>query len=99
MSASPVSLKGHHHTCPMVEPGPKPHVGGPVSDPGQDFVTVDGIPVAVVGGTCICQAGPPDPIAGGSSMLSVDGKPVARVGDPTGHGGRIVEGVNWFTAD
>lgn len=94
-----VSLKGHNHVCPMVEPGPKPHVGGPVEDAGQDFVTVGGIPVAIVGGTCICQAGGPDPIAGGSSVLFIEGKAVARIGDPTGHGGRVVEGLGWFTAD
>ena len=43
---NPVSLRGHAHVCPAVDPGPKPHVGGPVVSVGQSFVTVDGIPIA-----------------------------------------------------
>lgn len=45
----PVCLLGNMHLCPKVEPGPVPHVGGPIIDAGQNLVTVNGIPMAVVG--------------------------------------------------
>jgi len=93
-----VSLKGHNHVCPMVEPGPKPHVGGPISET-QSLVTVGGVPVAVVGDRCTCMAGPPDTISDGSPLVYIEGKALARIGDPTAHGGRIVEGLGWFTSD
>lgn len=93
-----VSLKGHNHVCPMVEPGPKPHVGGPISDT-QSLVKVDGVPVAVVGDKCTCVVGPKDTIIGGSPLVFIDGKALARAGDPTAHGGRIVQGLGWFTSD
>lgn len=32
-----VTLKGHMHFCPMVAPGPRPHVGGPVVSTAQSF--------------------------------------------------------------
>ncbi len=96
--SSHVSLKGHNHLCPMVEPGPKPHVGGPISQT-QTLVTVEGVPVAVVGDTCTCMVGGPDTISGGSLIVFIEGKAVARIGDPTAHGGRIVEGLGWFTAE
>ena len=93
-----VSLKGHNHVCPMVEPGPKPHVGGPSSET-QTLVTVEGVPVAVVGDKCTCLAGGPDAISGGSSIVFIEGKALARISDPTAHGGRIVEGLGWFTSE
>ncbi|WP_422664922.1 PAAR domain-containing protein, partial [Aeromonas salmonicida] len=42
------------HVCPRVEPGPVPHVGGPIIDAGQAIVTINGVPVAVVGGKALC---------------------------------------------
>jgi uncharacterized Zn-binding protein involved in type VI secretion len=87
----PIALKGHHHTCPMVDPGPKPHIGGPVSQT-QSLVKVNGIPVAVVGDKCICIGDGLDTITSGSSIVRIDGKAVARLGDSTGHGGVIVQG-------
>lgn len=39
----PVALKGHQHVCPL----PK-HVGGPIKE-GDPGLTVNGIPVAVMG--------------------------------------------------
>lgn len=92
-----VSLKGHNHVCPMVEPGPKPHVGGPISET-QALVTVEGVPVAVVGDKCTCVVGGPDTISGGSSIVFIEGKALVRIGDPTAHGGRVVEGLGWFTS-
>ena len=91
MPGKPISLLGHMHTCPMVAPGPVPHVGGPIIQT-QTLVMVDAIPVAVVGDTCLCAAGGPDKIVAGSTFVSIEGKPVARIGDPTTHGGVIVQG-------
>ena len=32
MPGKPVALLGDFHTCPQVNPGPVPHVGGPIDD-------------------------------------------------------------------
>ncbi|APO78349.1 PAAR motif-containing protein (plasmid) [Rhizobium etli 8C-3] len=39
-----VTLKDHMHVCTMIDPGPRPHVGGPVVSTSQTFVCVDGVP-------------------------------------------------------
>ncbi|WLS05199.1 PAAR domain-containing protein [Shinella oryzae] len=97
MSAQPVSLKGHMHVCPACDPGPRPHIGGPVVSTRQAFVTVNGIPIATVGDTCLCTGVPTtDTITGGSSIATIDGRKIARVGDPCGHGGRLVQGEAWL---
>lgn len=62
-------------------------------------MTVSGVPVAVVGDKCTCVVGGPDTISGGSSIVFIEGKALARIGDPTAHGGQIVEGLEWFTAE
>lgn len=79
------------HTCPMVDPGPKPHVGGPVVGPGAATVLIGGQPAAVVGDMCTC-VGPPDTIVKGSATVLIGGKPAARMGDMTAHAGVIVAG-------
>jgi uncharacterized Zn-binding protein involved in type VI secretion len=43
-------------------------------------------------GAMIAVVGPPDTVIEGDSNVFLDGKPVARVGDGTAHGGTIVEG-------
>ena len=80
------------HVCPQVNPGPVPHVGGPVVGPGVATVLVAGMPAAVVGDLCTCT-GPPDTIAAGSATVLIGGKPAARMGDSTAHGGSIVAGA------
>jgi uncharacterized Zn-binding protein involved in type VI secretion len=87
----PIAVVGHHHSCPKVEPGPVPHVGGPVQS-GAATVRVNGKPVACVGDKLVCAVGGPDTIAGGSSIVCINGKAVARLGDSTAHGGTIVAG-------
>ena len=79
------------HTCPMVNPGGVPHVGGPVVGPGAATVIIGGMPAAVVGDMVTC-VGPPDTIVKGSSTVMIGGKPAARQGDLTSHGGVIVAG-------
>jgi uncharacterized Zn-binding protein involved in type VI secretion len=78
------------HTCPKVEPGPKPHVGGPVTS-GDRSVLIGYRPAARVGDSLFC-VGPPDTIAQGEPTVVIGDKDAARRGDPTDHGGRIVMG-------
>ncbi|TBY26019.1 PAAR domain-containing protein [Rhizobium leguminosarum] len=93
-----VSLRGHMHVCPMVDPGPKPHIGGPISSTGQSFVCVEGIPIATVSDKCTCTGVPTTAgIISGSSIANINGKKVARFGDACEHGGRLVQGVPWIT--
>ena len=80
------------HTCPLVNPGGVPHVGGPVISPGDPTVLIGGMPAARVGDMAICT-GPPDSIATGSSTVLIGGMPAARMGDTTAHGGTIVMGA------
>ncbi len=79
------------HVCPMVT-ALVPHVGGPITGPGVPTVTIGGMVAAVVGDLCTCT-GPPDTIAKGSMTVKIGGKPAARMGDPTAHGGSIVTGL------
>lgn len=90
----PASRIGDMHTCPMVTPGtpPVPHVGGPVTGPGVPTVLVGGSPQAVVGDLCTC-VGPPDSIVKGELSCIVAGRPAARMGDNTAHGGVLVMGL------
>ena len=82
---------GDMHVCPLVNPGPVPHVGGPVLPAGAPNVLIGGMPAARVGDMCVCT-GPPDTIAKGSSSVLIGGMPAARMGDSTAHGGTIVAG-------
>jgi uncharacterized Zn-binding protein involved in type VI secretion len=81
------------HVCPMVTPAvvPIPHVGGPIVGPGAPTVLIGKLPAAVIGDSCVC-VGPPDAIIMGSTTVMISGKPAARMGDPTAHGGTIVIG-------
>ena len=78
------------HTCPMVNPGPVPHVGGPIVK-GQPTVLLANMPAARVSDMCTC-VGPPDTIVKGSATVLIGGLPAARMGDSTAHGGAIVSG-------
>lgn len=78
-------------TCPMVT-GVVPHVGGPIVGPGVPTVMIAKMPAAVVGDNCVC-VGPPATIVKGSGTVMIGGKPAARMGDSTSHGGSIVLGA------
>ena len=82
------------HVCPMQTPGvpPVPHVGGPITGPGQPTVLIGNLPAAKVGDMLVC-VGPPDSIVAGSSTVMIGGMPAARMGDTTAHGGKIVIGL------
>ena len=87
----PAARVGDMHVCPMVSPGPVPHVGGPILPPGCPMVLIGGLPAARVGDMATC-VGPPDVIAMGSVTVMIGGQPAARMGDSTAHGGTIVIG-------
>ncbi|PQO36188.1 type VI secretion protein [Bremerella cremea] len=78
------------HTCPLVNPGPVPHVGGPVAM-GSPNVLIGFMPAARVGDMAVC-VGPPDTIAKGSTSVMIGYMPAARMGDTTAHGGAIAMG-------
>ena len=90
----PAARIGDMHVCPMVTPGtpPIPHVGGPIIGPGAPTVLIAKMPAATMGDMCLC-VGPPDSIVMGSTKVMIKGKPAARLGDPTAHGGSIVLGA------
>ena len=94
----PVATMGMLHVCPKVEPGPVPHVGGPIVNPGQAIVSIMGMKVAVVGAMCVC-VGPPDTVNQGSSIVKIMGKAIVRMGDGTAHGGKVVIGMPIVKAD
>ena len=87
----PSARLGDMHVCPMVNPGPVPHVGGPISI-GAPTVMIAGMLAARVGDMCVC-VGPPDTIVAGSATVLIAGMPAARLGDSTAHGGTIVVGA------
>ncbi len=78
------------HVCPMFT-GLVPHVGGPIVVPGGPNVLIGGLPAATATSLCVC-VGPPDTIVKGSATVLICGKPAARMGDTTAHGGTIVMG-------
>jgi len=79
------------HTCPLLNPGPVPHVGGPIVK-GMPTVLTCSSPQARVSDLAVC-VGPIDSIARGSATVLVGGLPAARLGDQTAHGGVIVAGA------
>ena len=88
----PAARLGDMHTCPMVDPGPKPHVGGPIFI-GAPTVLIGSQPAARVGDTAACL-GPPDSIVVGSFSVKIQGQPAARLNDTTAHGGVVVAGMS-----
>ena len=81
---------GDMHTCPKVNPGPVPHVGGPDISGSPDVIT-GYMPQARKGDSLICVPAI-DKIKKGSPTVLVNNRDAARIGDPTVHGGVIVVG-------
>jgi uncharacterized Zn-binding protein involved in type VI secretion len=86
----PAARSSDMHVCPMVNPGPVPHVGGPETS-GSPDVIVGFMPQGRVGDTLICVPAV-DSVAMGSPTVLVNGRQAARLGDPTSHGGKLVSG-------
>jgi uncharacterized Zn-binding protein involved in type VI secretion len=78
------------HACPVVGPGNVPHTGGPVP-PREATVFIGCQPAARKGDKVVC-VGPEDEITEGSSTVKIEGKPAARLGDRTAHGGKVTAG-------
>lgn len=82
------------HVCPKVEPGPVPHVGGPIFS-GSANVIVGFLPAARKGDSVVCfPVGPSDRIQQGSATVLINHRQAARRTDPAVHigGDRIVGG-------
>ena len=90
IAGMPAARLGDMHVCPMLT-GTVPHVGGPIVSPGVPTVIIGGLVASVVGDMCTC-VGPPDSIVMGSTTVMIGGRPAARIGDPTAHGGVITTG-------
>ena len=90
---APAARAGDMHTCPLVTAGtpPVPHVGGPILRPGCRIVLIGGQPAARTNDMCGC-VGRPGSIAVGSRTVLIGKLMAARMGDPTVHGGVIVQG-------
>lgn len=90
MAKKPAARIGDMHICPKAQPGPVPHVGGPIVQ-GSGNVIIGGSPAARVGDMAVC-IGPPDKASSGSATVFINGKAAARMGDSSAHGGIIVSG-------
>jgi uncharacterized Zn-binding protein involved in type VI secretion len=84
----PAARVSDMHVCPMVT-GPVPHVGGPILPPGGLPTLIGKLPAAVAG-TMVTCVGPPDVLALGSFTVLIGKRPAVRLGDTTGHGGKVV---------
>ncbi|RMP23874.1 hypothetical protein ALQ08_03186 [Pseudomonas syringae pv. delphinii] len=73
---------GDKHACPL--PG---HGTTPIASASGD-VNINGMGAARVGDTCGCGA----VITSGFPSIQVNGRPMAHLGSPTSHGGRIITG-------
>jgi uncharacterized Zn-binding protein involved in type VI secretion len=84
-------LLGDPHVCLKQDPGPKPHVGGPVGPTlAVTSVEVNGRPVAVVGDKCVCASPDQDSLSVGITSVEIGGKAAADSSAKTAHGGTIV---------
>ena len=83
--SKPAATLGCHHTCPI----PK-HVGGAVTQASANVFT-ENIAACRQGDALNCNRGT-DVVAAGSQTVYINSRQAARLGDPTAHGGQIVEG-------
>jgi uncharacterized Zn-binding protein involved in type VI secretion len=79
----------------MVNPGPVPHVGGPIVPACCPTVLVGNSPVARTTDKALCvPVAAKDAIVTGSPTVHIGGRKLAaRIGDNTAHGGVIVMGL------
>ncbi|QRR00609.1 PAAR domain-containing protein [Dyadobacter sandarakinus] len=80
------------HQCPApLESGTGTHVGGIIQVAAPKTVFINGLMAATATDICVCP-GSPNSIAKGSASVFFNGKPAARKGDPTVHGGKVAGG-------
>ncbi|MBT9373066.1 PAAR domain-containing protein [Rhizobium sp. CSW-27] len=87
----PAARLSDYHLCPMVDPGPKPHIGGPILPACSTNILIGNLPAARVTDKALC-IGPPDTIIQGSPTVFFNNLMAARMGDGTAHGGVIIMG-------
>src|SRR5687768_14753939 len=84
---------GDTQVCPLVDPGPTPHVSGPITE-GEPSVLIEGRPAARVGDSALCTPVAKEcKIGSGSPTVIIGGQRAARVSDTMCHGGTIVSGA------
>ena len=89
----PAARQGDIQTCPLADPGPIPHVGGPILG-GAGTVILEGRSAARVGDATHCAPVLKVPLLiSGCPTVSIVGALAARVGDATAHGGVIATGA------
>ena len=90
----PAARQGDKHTCPMSDPGPKPH-GIAETSQGEATVLIEGKAAARVGDLVVCKNSPaPNAIKPpGSKTVLIGSQPAARAGDQTTHQGILLEGA------
>ena len=88
-ASKPAARNGDQTACPLVEPGPTPHVGGALSHDGAGTIAIEGKAAITVGDTAACKVGPPDSVKKGSGSVFFYGKPAARRTDAMVHGGFV----------
>src|SRR5438105_3347424 len=85
----PAARVSDTHTCTMIDPGPKPHmvgpVGGPIKPPCSTTVETDHLGQARATDQLQCLTPPPNFIVTGSTSVDVDGLMAARQTDKTMH--------------
>lgn len=90
----PAARVGDTQACPLVDPGPTPHVGGPIVA-GEDTVIIEGQPAARVGDPALCTGvGCEAKTGSGSPTVIIGSQKAARLGDTLCHGGVIVSGAS-----
>lgn len=87
---------GDMHWCPQQNADGTPYRGGAIQVLNNQSVHIGGLPAATVGDLVLCH-GSPATIVAGSSTVFINGKPAAREGDPTSHGGTIIKGCDTVT--
>lgn len=81
------------HICPMINPGPLPHVGGPVMPVCEPTVLIGALPAARKGDNAMCTpVATPDAIATGIPTIKIGGLDAAITCSMTMHGGMISSG-------
>ena len=88
----PAARQSDPHDCPAVDPGPVPHVGGPILPPCEPTVLIGNLPAARKSDKAACVPAV-DTISSGSATVLIGGQPAARVGDSSAHGGVVSGGM------
>jgi uncharacterized Zn-binding protein involved in type VI secretion len=79
------------HVCPAFT-GPVPHVGGPITGPGNPTVITFSMVQSKQTDLCVC-VGPPDTVVMGAPTVQTLGLPLTRITSNCAHGGMVVLGA------